>query len=77
MSVWKEFGPMLEEFLGKEIPVSWADWRPGDQPVYISDIAKAKNELGWAPKVSPKQGIEKLYDWVQANRDLVARELGF
>ena len=77
MSVWKEFGPMLEDFLGRKIPTSTADWRPGDQPVYVSDITKAKAELGWAPQVAPREGIEKLYRWVQANRDLVARELGF
>jgi CDP-paratose 2-epimerase len=77
MSVWKEFGPMLEDFLGREIPTSTADWRPGDQPVYVSDIAKAKSELGWAPAVSPREGIEKLYRWVADNRDLVAEQLGF
>jgi CDP-paratose 2-epimerase len=77
MSVWSEFGPLLEELLGRKIPVTYADWRPGDQPVYISDISCAKRELGWEPKVSPREGIKRLFAWVQENRELVARELGF
>jgi len=36
--------------------------------VYISDISKAKKELGWTPEVSPKEGVEKLVDWVDENR---------
>ncbi|MCA9417965.1 MAG: CDP-paratose 2-epimerase, partial [Candidatus Omnitrophica bacterium] len=77
MSIWKEFGPMLEEFLGRKIPVEYGDWRPGDQPVYISDISDAKTGLGWEPTVKPREGIEKLCDWVKVNQDLVAKELGF
>ena len=70
ISVWLEFAPMLEKLLGKKIDVAWGDWRPGDQPVYISDIAKAKRILNWSPKISAQQGIEKLFNWVKANRNL-------
>ena len=77
MSVWKEFGPILEDLLGRKVPVEFGDWRPGDQPVYISDIEDIKEGLGWEPSVKPREGIEKLYQWVSGNRDLVARELGF
>ena len=44
MSIWTEFGVLLEELMGKTIPVHYADWRPRDQPVYISDIRKANRE---------------------------------
>ncbi|MCG3199958.1 MAG: CDP-paratose 2-epimerase [bacterium] len=77
MAIWTEFGPMLEELLGREIPVTHAEWRPGDQPVYISDIRRAEEALDWRPTITPRDGIARLYEWVQANRDLVARELGF
>jgi CDP-paratose 2-epimerase len=70
ISVWLEFAPMLEKLLGKKIDVAWGDWRPGDQPVYISDIAKAKRILNWSPKISAQQGIEKLFTWVKANQNL-------
>lgn len=48
--------------------VSFADWRPGDQPMYVSDIRKAKAELGWSPQVSKVDGIHRLVDWVNQNR---------
>jgi len=77
LSVWKEFGPILEDLLGRAIPVTYADWRPGDQPVYISDISETERILGWRPTVPPSEGVRRLYDWVVENRKLVARELGF
>ncbi len=35
----------LEAKLGRPIDYKFADWRPGDQPCYVSDITKAKNIL--------------------------------
>lgn len=70
ISIWKQFGPMLEKLLGKSIPVAWGDWRPGDQKIYVSSIEKAKNQLGWSPKVNAQQGIERLFKWVNANCEL-------
>ena len=70
MSVWAEFGPILERLIGHSIPVSNDDWRPGDQPIYISDIRKAGRELGWRPQVGVEEGIRRLYEWVVANREL-------
>ena len=37
----------LEEVFEKSIVPAMSDWRPGDQPVYISDIHKAEKEFGW------------------------------
>ncbi len=70
ISVWCEFGQLLQQYLGRAIPVRKTDWRPGDQPVYISDIRKAKAELGWEPKVSIQQGSQKLFEWIEANQAL-------
>ena len=42
-------------------------WRHSDQKVFYADIAKAKELLGWEPKVSVDEGIKKLYDWTLAN----------
>ncbi|MCK4315960.1 MAG: GDP-mannose 4,6-dehydratase, partial [Anaerolineae bacterium] len=72
MSVWAEFGPILERLIGHPIPVSGDDWRPGDQPIYISDIRKAGRELGWQPRVGVEEGIHRLYEWIVANRSLFA-----
>jgi CDP-paratose 2-epimerase len=67
MSIWAEFGAILETLAGRSIPVTYADWRPGDQPVYVSDIRKAEQDLGWRPRVSLSEGIERLWRWIDAN----------
>ena len=55
---------------GKHIFCRYTDWRPGDQKVFVSDIRRAKKELGWAPRVSCEKGLDLLYRWVLENRDL-------
>lgn len=60
----------LEKFLGKKIKYSFADWRPGDQPVFVCDISRAKKEIGWEPKVNTEQGIKSLFKWVKDNKEL-------
>jgi len=70
MSVWYEFGPILERLLGHKLEVSHGDWRPGDQRVFYADIRKAEQELGWSPQIGVEEGIRRLYDWVIANREL-------
>lgn len=70
ISIWGEFGPMLEKLLGRPIPTASGDWRPGDQRVYVSDIRKAEASLGWKPKISVEEGVKRLFDWVNSNREL-------
>ncbi len=56
---------------GLKLPsVTYADWRMFDQKVYISDIAKAKADFQWKPKVTPTQGVQHLVEWVSQNTAL-------
>ena len=70
MSIWAEFGPILERLLGYTIEVARGDWRPGDQKVFYADIRKAEQELGWKPTIGVEEGIHRLFDWVKENREL-------
>ena len=70
ISIWVEFGQILERLLGRQILSKFRQWRPGDQPIYISDIRKAERELNWHPKVDFNQGINLLYEWMRENKDL-------
>ncbi len=63
----------LEELLGRPIPYAFGDWRPGDQRVYVSNIEKARRDFGWAPKVSARQGVERLVAWVQEHQALFTK----
>lgn len=60
----------LEKWRGKKLEYGFDKWRPGDQPVFICDIRKAKRDLGWSPKTDVKKGVKKLYDWVSKNKRL-------
>jgi CDP-paratose 2-epimerase len=72
LAIWREFGPLLETRLGHPIEVSYDSWRPGDQKIYVSDISKARRQLGWQPTITPEHGIGLLQAWVHENRDLFA-----
>ena len=60
---------ILENKIGKKINYTFSKWRPGDQKIYISDISKLKNMIGWEPKTSFSEGIENLYKWVISYED--------
>lgn len=62
----------LERRLNRKIPLKWADWRPGDQRVYVSDIRKLEDALNWKPEIGIEKGISQLMDWVQQNRNAFA-----
>ena len=46
----------------------FSEWRPGDQPIYVSDVERLRQRLGWQPAISPRQGVEILARWVHENR---------
>ena len=70
LSIWAEFGPLIEELLGRPLPVRRSDWRPGDQLVFVADIRKAERDLGWRPQIDPRQGIARLFHWIRENQGL-------
>ena len=65
-----EFIDILKEH-GLEISYTFGDWRPGDQKVFVSDNTKVIKELGWKPKTTPVQGIQKIISWVKNNKELI------
>ena len=64
----------LEKLCGRNMDVEYRDWRPGDQPVFICDVKKSKQEFGWEPHTSPEQGVESLYTWIEENREVFLRK---
>ena len=62
-----EFITFLQGEVGSEFEMAFADWRPSDQKVYISNIDRVSEALGWAPSVSPHDGYRKLIKWVRDN----------
>jgi CDP-paratose 2-epimerase len=70
LSVWTEFGPLLEKLFRRKLMAKFEGWRPGDQKIFIADIRKAKKEFGWEPKMHVTEGVTKLYEWVTTNKVL-------
>ena len=60
----------LEPILDRAIPLTFDEWRTGDQRVYVSDVRKAEKDLGWEPRTSIGEGLQDLCEWVQANVEL-------
>lgn len=58
----------LREITGSTVPAHTADWRPGDQRVYISDNSKIGRLLGWAPRTPWRTGLERLVGWLREAR---------
>lgn len=71
LSIWREFGPLLERAMGRTMDITFRDWRPGDQKVFISDNRRVMADLGWRPAVPVEDGIRALVDWLQQHRELV------
>ncbi len=73
ISIWAEFKEILAELAGKPVEAArWGAWRPGDQLVYVSNCAKAKEAFGWEPQVGKEEGIARLWHWVRENPELFA-----
>lgn len=68
----------LLEILGEQhqhpIDHGFADWRPGDQRVYVSDIQKAQSFFSWTPQMTPANGVRQLKEWVAKNDKLFGFE---
>ena len=67
---------LLEQKLGLTINRSFEDWRPGDQPVFVSCNQKAFEVLGWKPEVDVDQGLDTLVEWIKPNLERITRLVG-
>ena len=50
----------------KQVPLTHAPARAGEQRRSVVSIEKAKTGLGWAPQVSLEDGLRRTYDWFAA-----------
>ncbi len=66
---------LIARFQREKPVIRLKSWRPGDQRYYVSDIRKFKAATGWSPKVTAREGIERLYQWILESRGLAAPHL--
>ncbi len=58
-----ELFDMLEGILNVKLDYTQLPPRVSDQKVFVADITKISNAIGWKPKVSSQEGIERMVKW--------------
>lgn len=54
----------VERVVGRSVRIEWAEVRPGDQKVFVTDSRKATRDFRWLPRISVDRGLKQLLTWV-------------
>jgi len=65
---------IIAQINGKKPSVRFEPGRHGDLQYFVCDIAKARENLHWEPKVTPQEGIRRLLDWIKENKKIFQKE---
>src|SRR3989344_2270771 len=57
----------LQEITGSAAQPEYKNPRPGDVKDSLADIGKAQKILGYEPKITIKEGLEKTVEWLRQN----------
>ena len=60
---------LLERALGKKAIIDRHPMQPGDVPLTYADISKAREKLGYDPKIKFEQGIQTFAEWFVKNEN--------
>jgi nucleoside-diphosphate-sugar epimerase len=58
----------IERIVGSQVGAKYAPGRAGDIKDSLADIARAREELGYAPKVGLEEGLRRLIEFVRSVR---------
>jgi UDP-glucose 4-epimerase len=61
----------VEGMLHKKVMVRWQPGRPADVPVSVVSIERAATVLGWSPRTSFEQGLQRTASWWRARTDML------
>jgi len=62
---------LMEKALGKKARINHKPANPADVDATWADISKGKRILGWAPAVTPEEGIRRTVAWHVEHREMV------
>jgi UDP-glucose-4-epimerase GalE len=65
----KEVIGLIEEVTGQQVPVRWADRRPGDAVAVWADPSNARQVLGWEARHDLRAMIESAWIWHSKHPD--------
>jgi CDP-paratose 2-epimerase len=61
---------------GSEPQLNFADMRPGDQPLYVSDTSKLTGSTGWKAQHTCEETLRSIHDFWLSNRNLLETQRG-
>jgi CDP-paratose 2-epimerase len=62
----------IGELIGRDVDLSFSDWRAGDQRYFVADTRAAEAALGLGSKVDWRTGVERLARWLADARGINA-----
>ena len=62
----KELAETIADVVGYDRYINWDATKPNGTPRKVLNVDKIKS-LGWEPKISLREGIEKTYEWYKKN----------
>ena len=62
----KELAETIADVVGCDRDINWDKTKPNGTPRKVLNVDKIKS-LGWQPKISLREGIEKTYEWYLVN----------
>jgi CDP-paratose 2-epimerase len=72
----KEFTSLCQETVGREVQIAPEPaTSPVDIPWYVTDNSKVTAALNWSPQRKPKQIVQDIARWVQANESALSEVL--
>lgn len=60
-----ELFALLNELLGIRLEYTQLPPRQSDQKVFVADITKIRERIGWRPEVAARDGVEAMVEWVR------------
>lgn len=60
-----ELFQILEKKFDIKMEYEKLPWRESDQKVFVADVRKAKEIIGWEPMVTKEEGLDNMLNWLQ------------
>jgi nucleoside-diphosphate-sugar epimerase len=64
---------LIEQVTGRRLSVERTPAKPGDVRATLADCSNAKQDLGFTPRVSLKEGLEQQWAWLNTLADKVGK----
>ena len=60
---------MLEQTCGPARRSTYTPARKTDVPRIVLDVSRIREHLGWSPRISMEQGLQRTWDWIVASEE--------